>query len=213
LNGFHSVGVPSREDPPKLEEDTLEAEPKSMLRLKLTEVLNSWERPGMPARATLIKVEKELILWKSTQNIQGLWDIAPIMVSGTIDDAVGSGIQLIERYAALCGVTVYSIGVLASPAVILQACRKYHPDILGLTVLRQDQEDDLIEIRRSLPYPTQLLVGGPAAIHDPGLAGRVGIDHVSPHLKDFIEFLLDFKKIGNGAAQTDESFPAQGRQG
>jgi hypothetical protein len=87
---------------------------------------------------------------------------------------------------------VHPLGVLQRPDVILTACRERQADLLGLTVLQFDSDEDLIEIARGLPPETTLIAGGAAFIHDPDFAERTGTLYVARDGAAFLEFLLRF---------------------
>jgi methylmalonyl-CoA mutase cobalamin-binding subunit len=114
------------------------------------------------------------------------------MITATLDDGWGHGLEVIEALAAAVGVAVHPLGVLQRPDVILTACRERQADLLGLTVLQFDSDEDLIEIARGLPPETTLIAGGAAFIHDPDFAERTGTLYVARDGAAFLEFLLRF---------------------
>ena len=112
------------------------------------------------------------------------------MVGATLDDAWGLGIELILKYARLLGVETHYLGALVSWPDIVAACRTFHPDYLGLTILQLDSEDDLAALRAHLPASVKLIAGGPVFKFDADLQKRVKIDYVAKDLTAFLNFLM-----------------------
>ena len=185
----------------------MEEAPRNILRKKLQDLVDGWRQTRLPGRSTLMETGNSLSRWKTDQHLPGLWTPSPVMVTATLDDGFGHGIHLIGLYASLCGVTLYPLGSLAPPSRIIDACQQYHPDILGLTVLRDDQEEALVQIRKGVSPGTLLMAGGPAVMYDPDLASRVGIDRVCQDLRYFLEFLLGYEKIEKQSAAMDTPKP------
>ncbi len=119
-----------------------------------------------------------------------MWLNAPLMVTATIDDAMGHGLDLIHQYSNLAGLRVHPLGLLQSAETIIAACREMEPALLGLTVLQFDSEDDLVLIARSIPETTRIVAGGPVFKADPELAQRAGVHRVAVDAADFLSFLL-----------------------
>jgi methylmalonyl-CoA mutase cobalamin-binding subunit len=164
--------------------------PQTLLRRKLEQLLEEWQNQGMPGRHTLHQQAQALAAWKSAHQIRSLWGEARRMATATLDDGWGHGLQTIETYAALAGLEVHALGLEQSPERIIAACRRLRPQILGLTVLQFDSEENLALICRSLPPETRTVVGGPIFRADPELAERAGVDYVARHVGDFLQYLL-----------------------
>lgn len=163
---------------------------QTLLRRKLEQLLEEWQNQGMPGRHTLHEQARALAAWKRANEIRSLWGEARRMATATLDDGWGHGLQTIETYAALAGLEVHSLGLEQPPERIIAACGLLRPDILGLTVLQFDSEENLALICRSLPAETCTVVGGPIFRADPELAERAGVDHVARHVGDFLQYLL-----------------------
>ena len=143
----------------------------------------------------------ELDAWRRQSAWGGLWPQSPLMVTATLDDGWGHGLDIIEALATSVGVAVHSLGVLQSPATIVQACRDRQPDLLGLTVLQFDSEDALIQITGSLPPVTTLIAGGAAYRYDPDFAERTGTPAVARDGRAFLQFLLGYQPAGQSAIE------------
>lgn len=166
----------------------------SRLAERLMVLLNTWtqDRPG---RATLQASADELLIWRRTEKVPGLWTRPPRMLGATLDDGWGHGIELILKFARALGCDTHFLGVLCSIDTIVEACKKKTPDILGLTVLQLDTEAALEDLRKRLTCELcrnlQLIAGGPVFAIDPELAGRVGIDFVARDAPHFIRHMLE----------------------
>ncbi|MFH0726324.1 MAG: cobalamin B12-binding domain-containing protein [Pseudomonadota bacterium] len=164
--------------------------PRNTLIERIDEILNTWTKTGVPARASLHEIADGIIGWRNAEGIPGLWKTPPLMVGATLDDGWGHGIQLILKFAEAMGVNTKLIGLLQSWEKIVAACRECQPDFLGLTVLQLDTEDDLMELRHHLPEKIKIIAGGPVFQIDSELAERVGIDFVAKDARAFMHLLL-----------------------
>jgi methylmalonyl-CoA mutase cobalamin-binding subunit len=71
-------------------------------------------------------------------------------------------LTLIHCFAELAGLTVLPLGLMRTPDIIVNECRRQRPDILGLTVLHDDTEEDLRAlIIPKIPETVRVIVGGP----------------------------------------------------
>jgi methylmalonyl-CoA mutase cobalamin-binding subunit len=118
------------------------------------------------------------------------------MVTATIDDGWGHGLEVIEKLAEATGVRIHSLGLLQSPASIIDDCRKLNPQFLGLTVLQLDSDDRVADIVRGLPSATLLVAGGPAFRYDKDFARRTGTHVVVKNGAAFLHFLLNWNVEG-----------------
>ncbi|MBC2735225.1 MAG: hypothetical protein HF981_12780 [Desulfobacteraceae bacterium] len=167
------------------------------MRDRLTDLLQQWSRRGKPSREDYFSMARELEALRRQSEWGGLWPQPPSMITATLDDGWGHGLDIIEALAASVGVAVHSLGVLQAPATIVQACRERQPDLLGLTVLQFDSDDALIHITRSLPPGTTLIAGGAAYRFDPEFAERTGTHAVARDGIAFLRFLLDYQSLEN----------------
>jgi B12 binding domain len=170
------------------------------VRDRVSGLLQQWSRRGKPSREDYMAMARELEAWRRQSAPGGLWAKPPLMVTATLDDGWGHGLDIIEALAASVGVTLHSLGVLQSPETIVQACRDRQPDLLGLTVLQFDSEDALIHITGSLPPVTTLVAGGAAYRYDPELAERTGTHVVARDGMAFLRFLLGYQPPGHRIA-------------
>ncbi len=164
------------------------------LRVKIAELLDSWDETGMPSRAGYEAAAADLQEWKSSEGIPGIWQNTPLMITSTLDDGIGQGLQVIHLFSEIAGIKVRSLGLVRPPELIVEECIKHCPDFLGLTVLQFDSEEDLFRICRDIPDPTKVIAGGPVFSGDPDLAERTGIHFVAKNAAAFLRFLLDFKR-------------------
>lgn len=160
------------------------------LRERLQSLLQNWRQAGLPPRWQLLNELRDLLEWRQNNQIAGLWAPPPLMLTATLDDGWGHGLEVIELCARLAGVQTEHIGLLQTPGAILDACRRLRPLLLGLTVLQFDSEADLRHIAANLPTPTQIIAGGAPFQIDPDFAERAGVPHVAKNAADFLHFLL-----------------------
>ena len=167
------------------------ADAQTKLRKKLITIIDDWRKTGFPSREKLISMADELMDWKKKNCIKGIWEKTPLMVTATLDDCFGHGLQLIHLYAKVAGIKIHPIGLLQTPEQIIETCREVKPDFLGLTVLQFDSEEALTTICNNLPSKTQVVAGGPIFKGDPDLAQRAGVNYVAGNVLFFLEYLLE----------------------
>ncbi len=160
------------------------------LRDRLTALAAGLLASGRPSRMELGAAAAEIQQWKTEHQVTGLWQDPPLMVTATLDDAMGHGLDLIHQYADLAGLKVQALGLLQSADSVAATCRELNPALLGLTVLQFDTEDDLAIIARNIPEATRIVAGGPVFKADPEFAWRAGIHRVASDAADFLNFLL-----------------------
>jgi len=117
------------------------------LRRAVERLLDTWRRRGLPGRDALVEVAG---LLDASRGAGSLWPRAPAMLTATIDDGIGQGIDIIGRFAGAVGVQVVFDGLLLPPKRIVESARRLRPDLVGLTVLQLDSEPELAEIARGL---------------------------------------------------------------
>ncbi len=172
-------------------------DPRQVLRQRLNQLLSEWDNFGMPTRSGFQTAAEEMIKWRKKTGVAGLWENPPLMLTATIDDGWGHGLQLIHLWAKAIGLKLHSLGILKTAREIINKCRQLQPEILGMTVLQFDTEDDLILISRNLPSKTFFIAGGPIFSADPELASRSGIDYVASSAADFLKIMLRYEPAGN----------------
>ena len=161
---------------------------------KLDELSKKWKSTGLPSRSGLENAASDLHEWKVKTGVSGLWDPPPLMLTATIDDGLGHGIEIIQMFAEIAGVEIIELGLLLTAEKIITACKKYRPDLLGLTVLQFDSADDILMISQHLPSKTKIIAGGPVFTTDREFASRTGIHFTAKNAAYFIQYLLQFKK-------------------
>ena len=160
------------------------------LRKRLVDLLDHWGKKGFPSHGGLVSTANELMEWKKKTHIEGIWEKPPLMVTATLDDTFGYGLQVIHLYAEVVGIRIKPIGLLQTSEQIVKICCEVAPDFLGLTILQFDTEEALTEICRNLPSKTKVVVGGPIFKTDPYLAQRAGVHYVAKNVALFLEYLL-----------------------
>lgn len=149
---------------------------------------------GRQGRQTLSRGAVELLRWREERSIPGLWTVPPLMVTATLDDAFGFGLEVIHDHARAAGLRVHPLGLRQAPARIVASCRELRPDLLGLTVIQLDSEEALAEVAGALPPETRVVVGGPIFAADRDLAPRCGVHFVAHDAIAFLELLLDLDR-------------------
>lgn len=160
------------------------------LRQEIRRNLESWRRSHRPSRQTLIEAAEAVIRFRREKGIASLWPVSPLMITATLDDGFGHGLEIIHLFAEAAGLRLLPLGTLQTAPAIVAASRQHHPDLLGLTVLQFDTEPELIEVRSGIPADTRIVAGGPVFAADPELAVRAGIDFVARDAASFWEYLL-----------------------
>ena len=165
------------------------------LRAMIEMLLVDWDRQP-PTRQGYLKAADQLAARR--RRGPALWVRAPRMLTATIDDGWGHGLEVIQALARAAGVSVDTLGVMQKPEVIVEACRRKRPDLLGLTVLQFDSDDAVRQIVKRLPAQTTLVAGGAAYRYDPDFARRTGTPVVARSGAAFLAFLLHYQPTRKG---------------
>ena len=163
------------------------------LQEKLEGLSRKWQSKGLPSRSGLEKAAGNLREWKVKTGCSGLWDLPPLMITATLDDGLGHGLEVIRMFSEAAGLEIIELGLLVTPENIITACKKNKPDLLGLTVLQFDSEENILMISGNLPAKTKIIAGGPVFTADRGFARRTGIHFAAKNVAYFIRFLLQFE--------------------
>ncbi len=166
-------------------------DPHNAFRDAVGRLTSQWLAVGLPSRQGLDEAAGELECLRERLNVQGIWEDPPCMVTATLDDGLGQGLAVIERYAIAIGIRLISLGLMQPPEAIIDACLRHQPDYLGLTILQFDTEDDLTCIANHLPRKTRIVAGGPVFTGEPDFAGRTGTHFAAKNVADFLRFMLD----------------------
>jgi len=159
------------------------------LRLGIAGILEKLK--GRPSRAAMIQGADDILALRLESGLAALWTAPPLMLTATLDDGLGNGLEVIHRYAEAFGMRLLPMGFLQTPEDIIAACREHTPCFLGLTILQFDTEEAVRRIRDDIPASVRILAGGPLFQADPELAGRAGVDVVLKNAPAFGEFLLN----------------------
>jgi methylmalonyl-CoA mutase cobalamin-binding subunit len=172
------------------------------MRDHVVQLVQDWGRLAKPTREDYLKGAQMLDHLRRQSGEGGLWSRPPLMMTATLDDGWGHGLDVIESLAAAVGVTISPLGLLQPPATILKACREAQPDLLGLTVLQFDSDDALKKITAALPPITTVIAGGAAFRYDPEFAERTGTHAVARDGAAFLRFLLAYQPIARSTGMT-----------
>lgn len=164
--------------------------PGETLRCKIADQLDLWRVSGPPSRGQFESAARRLNDWKRENHIDSIWNRRPKMATATLDDGWGNGLQLIRMFAEVAGLEVIEIGLMKTADRIIEVCRREEPDMLGMTILQFDSEDQLSIICSQVSAKTRVVVGGPVFSADPDLAERTGVDFVAKNAAAFWEYLL-----------------------
>ncbi len=165
--------------------------PRNDFREAVDRLARQWIVEGLPSRQGLDEAVCELECLRERLNVRGIWKHQPCMVTATLDDGLGQGLAVIEKYAAVVGIRLVSLGLMQSPGAIIDACNRHQTDYLGLTILQLDTEADLTSIAKHIPRKTRIVAGGPVFTGDPGFSGRTGTHYAAKNVAHFLQFMLD----------------------
>jgi methylmalonyl-CoA mutase cobalamin-binding subunit len=171
-------------------------EARNAFRKAVDKLAGQWLTTGLPSRQGLYETAEALTQLRVKLNVQGIWRQPPSMVTATLDDGLGQGLAVIEKYAEAIGMRLISLGLMQSPAVIIDACRRYQPDFLGLTVLQFDSEAELRVICQELPSKTRIVAGGPVYAGGSDFAKRTGTHYAAKNVADFLRIMLYSARCG-----------------
>ncbi len=149
------------------------------------------DKPGMSGSEVLSR-GRELLTWKTSQQLDGIFKTPPTLMTATLDDGIGQGLKSIHCFAELAGMKTVPLGLMQAPETIIAECRRQVPDFLGLTVLHYETEERLCsDIIPQLPDSVQVIAGGPifATMSEAVLAAKPY--RVLNNIKVFLNFLLD----------------------
>ena len=161
-------------------------------RTAVGSLADQWLATGLPSRQGLREAAENLERQRAHLKVNGIWDQSPSMVTATLDDGLGQGLAIIEKYAAAIGIHLIALGLMQTPAAVMDACRRHQPDFLGLTILQFDTEDDLTHIASHLPRKTRIVAGGPVFSGDSDFAGRTGTHYAAKNVAFFLRYMLDW---------------------
>ena len=164
------------------------------MRARIEALLNHW-RDNPPTREGYLEAAAKLTAGRRS-GLKPLWPRSPHMVTATLDDGWGHGLDIIHALAEAVGVRVEPLGLLLTPYAVVAACRQHRPDLLGLTVLQFDSDDAVRHILGQLPCDTTLIAGGAAYQFDPDFAQRTQTPFVARNGAAFLQFLLNYRLPG-----------------
>jgi methylmalonyl-CoA mutase cobalamin-binding subunit len=165
---------------------------KLIFRDKVAGLSTQWCATGLPAGRALDDVAANLNRLREALKVKGLWETPPAMVTATLDDGIGQGLSIIEKFAAAIGMQLVPLGLMQTPQRIVDVCRQHEPEWLGLTILQFDTEDDVKFIAERLPRKTSIVAGGPVFSGDLEFARRTGVHHWAKNVAYFMQLMLDW---------------------
>ncbi len=154
----------------------------------LKELTNLEKKPC--SREMLVSWAEEFLAYKKAKNFTGFLKKPQTMLTATIDDGLGMGIELISLYAKVAGIDVIKLGIMLSAEEIIDGCNRYKPDYLGLTVLQFDTQDDLIKISKNIDKNIKIIAGGPVFNLNTNFIKESGIDYVAKNAPDFLRLII-----------------------
>lgn len=161
------------------------------MHTKIEALLTKWERQA-PTREGYLAAAEQLAACGRPPGCRPLWSRSPRMLTATLDDGWGHGLEVIRALAEAAGIHVKTLGVLQKPEAVVAACRREIPDLLGLTVLQFDSDDAVRHIVDHLPPTTTLVAGGAAYQYDSDFAERTRTPFVARNGGAFLRFLLNY---------------------
>ena len=164
---------------------------ENTMRTTIEALLVQWHRHP-PTRQGYLEAADRLGACRRQPGGRSLWSRPPRMLTATLDDGWGHGLEIIQALAEAAGVRVEPLGVLQKPDAVVAACWREIPDLLGLTVLQFDSDDAVRHIRDHLPPATTLVAGGAAYHYDADFAKRTRTPFVAPSGAAFLRFLLNY---------------------
>ena len=153
-------------------------------------IADQWVGDGLPSREGLDKAAHELVRIRERYFLSGIWRTQPCMVTATLDDGLGQGLAIIEKFSDVIGIRLIRLGLMQTPEEVIDACQQHQPDFLGMTILQFDTEEDLLFIGKRLPRHTRIIAGGPVFNGNSGFAERTGIHFAAKNVADFLLFML-----------------------
>lgn len=153
-------------------------------------LIRTWKTAGLPSGNALMLAAEDLERRRKNLQSPGFWPFPRVMVTATIDDCIGQGIRVIERFGTAVGLEMKPLGLMQPAGAIIDACWRLQPDFLGLTVLQFDSEPIVAAISEKKPPQTILICGGPVFTADPQFAERTGVNHAAKNVATFLEILL-----------------------
>ena len=163
----------------------------NVFRQAVGSLADQWLAGGLPSRQKLAEQAEKLDRLREHLKAEGLWEHPPCMLTATLDDGLGQGLAIIEKYALAMGMRLISIGLMQTPQAILDACLRHQPEYLGLTILQFDTANDLTLIAENLPRKTRIVAGGPVFSGDSDFAGQTGVHHTAKNVAVFLRLMLN----------------------
>ena len=164
-----------------------------LLRKKIRDMISHWDKSSVkPSWTELYAEGKKLLSWKNSRGIKSIWSESPLLITATLDDGLGNGLKLIHLYSEIAGIDYIHAGLMMTAEEIIEECIKKEPDILGLTILRSDMDEEFEEICRNIPEKTRIVAGGSIINSDPGFGECERGYFPAENALSFIKYLMDF---------------------
>ncbi|MDL2274796.1 cobalamin-dependent protein [Desulfosarcina sp. OttesenSCG-928-G10] len=154
-------------------------------------LVQDWQNAGLPSRQGLERAADTVMAQRRQLGVAGIWgNDTPVMVTATVDDGMGQGLSIIEKFADAIGIRIIRLGLMQPVDAVVATCHRHQPDYLGLTVLQFDTEDEIADIARALPTKTRIVAGGPVFNADPEFAARAGVHYAAQDACAFLDFMV-----------------------
>lgn len=115
---------------------------------------------GIPPRWTLVEELKKLVELRQTLGVSSITPAPFRLLTATLDDGWGLGIEIIHHACDVLGVHYTFLGLMKSAQDITRSCEIEKPDAVGVTVLQEDTIEELLLLRRLITAETQIFAGG-----------------------------------------------------
>ncbi len=142
------------------------------------------------SRERLVSWAEKFIDYKKTRNFTGFFKTPQTMLTATIDDGLGMGIELISLYAKVAGIDIIKLGIMLSAEEIIEGCNRYMPDYLGLTVLQFDTQDELIKIADKIDKNIKIIAGGPVFSLNTNFLKESKVNYTAKNAPDFLRIII-----------------------
>ena len=159
---------------------------RDTFRSELRKLAECWDIK-CPPRWTMLKTLEELAEKRIKLSIKTVLDRESLILTATIDDGWGLGLELIHKACDVLGLPYRFLGLLLTPEEIIDACGEVQPNFLGLTILHDSSKNTLHRIVSEVPEDTIVFIGGSNFFEEAFFPRRVIF---VPNVAYFIRFFV-----------------------